>query len=247
MKAKRSLAAERCSSDSWLPPWTIKEHQARYRFAAAHVDGKFVVDCACGSGESSWIFAESGAIRVVGIDINAEALERARFKYIKNSLEFCLGNGKEIPLEDCVADLFVCLETIEHVKEDADFLGEVWRVLRPDGMLICSTPNRNITNPGATLEDAPWNHFHVREYNEVEFEKLIGSRFEIIDRYGQNPVHPLIVKYNGFIARYFGRKIAVKFNQLLKCRWFLMNAEKLHEVQKSPSDMEYFVWVLKKK
>ena len=246
MDNKQSIAAERYSNETWLPPWTIREHQARYRFAAGYVSGKVVVDCACGSGESSSIFSKSGAKRVVGIDVDAEAVERAKSKYQGAGLDFCLGNGREIPLEDSTFDIFVCLETIEHVNEDAGFLAEAWRVLRPGGILICSTPNRDVTNPGASLNDAPWNHFHVREYNEADFERLLQRRFAIIDRYGQNPVHRVVSQSSRIIAKIFGTKMAVKFNQALKCRWFLCDAAKLHEVQKSSLEMEYFVWILKK-
>ena len=246
MDNKQSIAAKRYSNETWLPPWTIREHQARYRFAAGYVSGKVVVDCACGSGESSSIFSKSGAKRVVGIDVDAEAVERAKSKYQGAGLDFCLGNGREIPLEDSTFDIFVCLETIEHVNEDAGFLAEAWRVLRPGGILICSTPNRDVTNPGASLNDAPWNHFHVREYNEADFERLLKARFEIVERYGQNPVHRTVSQASRIIAKIFGTKMAVKFNQVLKCRWFLCDAAKLHEVQKSSLEMEYFVWVLKK-
>lgn len=65
--------------------------------------------------------------------MDVEALERARSKYQGAGLDFCLGNGREIPLEDSSFDIFVCLETIEHVNEDEDFISEAWRVLRPGG------------------------------------------------------------------------------------------------------------------
>jgi len=246
MKPNKSLAAERCSSESWLPPWTVKEHQARYAFAAGYVGGKFVVDCACGSGESSFIFSNAGADCVVGIDVDAGAVERAKTIYRRPGLEFRAGNGIELPIGNSTADVFVCLETIEHIQEDALFLDEAWRVLRPGGTLICSTPNRDVTNPGASLDDAPWNHFHVREYNSSEFGKLLGSRFDIVERFGQNPVHPFFFKLSGLFAKFFGRKMAVKFNQALKCRWFLWPGRCIHEVQKSLFEVEYLVWVLKK-
>jgi len=246
MESKKSIAAERFSSESWLPPWTVREHQARYRFAATYVAGKVVVDCACGSGQSSSIFLKSGAKNVVGIDVDAEAVDRARFRYAQPGLEFLLGNGREIPLGESAAGVFVCLETIEHVRQDVEFIDEVWRVLQPGGVMICSTPNRDVTNPGSTLEDVPWNHFHVREYNPTEFEELLLRRFVIVDRFGQNPVHSFHFEWSRMIAKIFGTKVAVKFNQALKCRWFIYDALMVHEVQKSSRNMEYLVWVLKK-
>jgi hypothetical protein len=85
-----------------------------------------------------------------------------------------------------------------------------------------------------------------RGINEFDFKRLIGNRFKIVECFGQNPVHPIISKSSRMIAKILGTRIAVKFNQGLKCRWFLFDAMKLHEVQKSSRIMEYFVWVMQK-
>jgi 2-polyprenyl-6-hydroxyphenyl methylase/3-demethylubiquinone-9 3-methyltransferase len=45
-------------------------------------------------------------------------------------------------LEEPPFDLIVSLEVIEHVTDPALFLGHIARLLKPDGLLILSTPNR---------------------------------------------------------------------------------------------------------
>ena len=241
-----TVGVERNSEESWLPPWVIKEHQARYQFASTFVLSKEVVDCACGSGESSYIFSKAGAQRVIGIDADLETLNNAILTYRGTCLSFATGSGTDIPLIDASADVFICLESIEHVDADSTFITEIARVLRPGGMLILSTPNRNITNPGSSLDSAPWNKYHVREYDEQELDLLTCSEFEIVEKFGQNPVPAIFLRFSKLLSRIFGTLFAVRFNQLYKCRWFFIDGSKLHTVQKTKRQMEYFVWVLRR-
>ena len=57
-------------------------------------------------------------------------------------------------------------------------------------MLICSTPDRDVYNPGASPDSDPWNAFHVREYSQPEFVDLLGRHFERVELFGQNPKSP---------------------------------------------------------
>lgn len=78
---------------------------------------------------------------------------------------------------------------IEHLPE-----GEPWaeriarRLLRPGGVAIISTRVRH----GGSLEDAPENPFHTREWSVPEFEALLGRYFERVEMHFQGFSQPPI-------------------------------------------------------
>ena len=61
-------------------------------------------------------------------------------------------------------------QVIEHLWDQAQFLRECPRVLRPGGELLISTPNRITFSPG---RDTPLNPFHTRELNAAELTELL--------------------------------------------------------------------------
>jgi len=64
------------------------EHLVRYQLAAQIAAGKNILDIACGSGYGSKILAEAGALKVTGVDRDAEALEAAKKNYSADNLIF---------------------------------------------------------------------------------------------------------------------------------------------------------------
>jgi SAM-dependent methyltransferase len=238
------IAVERNSNRDWLPPWTRLEHEARYDFAARFVSEKRVIDCACGTGIGAVLFASKGALEVRAIDSSADAVAEARKAGSQSNLQIALGDATRTGLPDGYADLFISLETIEHVEDDVAFIEEAFRVLKPGGIFICSTPNREITNPGTTLADAPWNPYHIREYNLDEFRARLESRFEIQGVYGQNPVHPRYVRVIRLLAEGTRPAWAIKMNKLLKCRWFLLPSPEHHAVRPVLNDTPFEFYVL---
>jgi SAM-dependent methyltransferase len=80
------------------------------------------------------------------------------------------------------ADVVVSFETIEHLADPGRFLGECRRLLRPGGLFICSTPNREVHRWSAS------NPFHVREFFPREFIRLLEQFFSECRVYGQGEV-----------------------------------------------------------
>jgi len=153
------------------------EHQARYRWAAALAVGSEVLDAACGVGYGAEILVNSGARRVVGLDLSAEAVLNARER-VGGAAEFILGDLRRLPFEDDAFDLITCFEAIEHVVDGHVVLDELRRVLRPTGVLLISSPNREVFTPG--------NPHHVHEYTPAELEAALGARFAHVRLHRQN-------------------------------------------------------------
>ncbi len=58
-----------------FPEAIVREHEARYRWAARFVAGKRVLDVGCGTAYGCSLLTRSGARRVTGVDIAFPALE----------------------------------------------------------------------------------------------------------------------------------------------------------------------------
>jgi O-antigen biosynthesis protein len=159
------------------------EHWHRYHFATRFAAGMRVVDAACGEGYGSALLARTAA-SVIGADLSADAVAHARAVYsgIPN-LSFVQAPCTKLPLEDASADLFISFETVEHIREQEEFLDEIARVLTPGGMLLLSCPNKREYSDRRGFN----NEFHVKELYREELESLVVRRFRHLRWYGQRP------------------------------------------------------------
>ena len=147
------------------------EHVHRYLFAAQFCQDKEVLDVASGEGYGSNILASS-AKSVIGVDVAEDAVAHASAKYVSENLTFRLGMAQNLPVEDNSIDVVVSFETLEHIDEHEKFLSEIKRVLKPGGILVMSTPDKNVY-----MADEH-NHFHLKELDRDEFRDLIAHRFQ---------------------------------------------------------------------
>lgn len=156
------------------------EHVHRYLLARGLVNGRRVLDIACGEGYGSDLMAGVAA-QVVGVDIVPEVLEHARRRYRRPHLRFAAGSCTAIPLASQCVDVVVSFETLEHHDQHDAMIREVKRVLTPGGLLIISSPDRREYSdiPGYT------NPYHVRELYRDEFEALLTSHFRAVAFVGQ--------------------------------------------------------------
>ncbi len=157
------------------------EHLHRYAWCVPLALGKDVLDIACGEGYGSAMLARS-AKSVCGVDIAEEAVDHARKTYgAISGLSFLVGDAAAIPMLDASVDLIVSYETIEHHDRHFEMLAEIRRVLRPDGILVISSPNRPIYSEA----EGQHNEFHVKELDFDEFDRVIRSQFPATAYFGQ--------------------------------------------------------------
>lgn len=167
---------------------TVIEHLHRYALTSYFITNKTVVDLASGEGYGSNLMADH-AKEVIGIDISLNAIEHASNKYKKHNLTFKTGSATNIPMTDQSIDILVSFETIEHHAEHDKMLIEIKRVLKDDGMLIISTPDKR------NYSDIPQykNPFHIKELYLNEFKVLIRKYFEYTDFYQQKVVYSSLI------------------------------------------------------
>jgi SAM-dependent methyltransferase len=185
------------------PEVTFREHQMRYAFAGQFVPGRIVLDIASGSGIGTDYLCRAGALACFGLDLNRSALRYARSRFHLRYLAAC--DATRLCLASQSMDVIVSFETIEHLANPRAFLSECERVLRPDGLLICSTPNREITR---------WdqeNPFHVAEMPIRDFCRQVNEVFPDCKLYGQGPVPYLL-----YVAK---KRIASTLHKLHLKEW----------------------------
>lgn len=167
---------------------SVAEHLHRYSIAMALCSGKEVLDIASGEGYGSNLLA-SVAKSVVGIDVSPDAIEHASAQYQRANLRFVHGSASRIPVDSNSIDVAVSFETLEHHTEHEAMLHELRRVLRPDGILIMSTPEKlNYTDRRHVK-----NPYHVKELYLEEFRELVARHFDNTSLYFQQMAYGSVV------------------------------------------------------
>jgi ubiquinone/menaquinone biosynthesis C-methylase UbiE len=160
------------------------EHLHRYILARDLAKDKEVLDIASGEGYGTAMIAET-AKWVAGVDISPEAVGHAQKAYNMKNLEFRIGSCVEIPYPDQSFDLIVSFETIEHHNQHEEMMVEFKRVLRPDGQIIISSPEKYEYSVAPNFT----NSFHVKELYRHEFENLLKAYFSHVVILGQRVLY----------------------------------------------------------
>lgn len=114
--------------------------------------GKRVLDLGCAGGFMAEALHERGAV-VTGIDPAEEAIAAARAHagQTGRAIAYDIGVGEDLPYEDHGFDAVVCVDVLEHVRDLQQVIREIARVLRPGGLFLFDTINRNPLSRLATI------------------------------------------------------------------------------------------------
>lgn len=126
----------------------------RLKWFDRHIDwqGKEVLDLGCAGGFMAEALAEKGA-KVTGIDPASDAIDAAKSHARLGGLDiqYDIGVGEALPYPDHAFDAVVCVDVLEHVSDLTQVAAEVARVLRPSGLFLYDTINRNPLSRLATI------------------------------------------------------------------------------------------------
>lgn len=150
----------------------------RYVWAASYALGQDVVDVGCGHGYGSNFIAESGARSVLGIDVDEAGIRFAKRHYKRNNLSFAFYPTEDNPSQVRSFDLAILFEVLEHVSDPVRLLADMALILRSEGRLLLSTPNRFHTEL-MYLDGRSPNPFHLIEYYPDQVLSLLANNFVI--------------------------------------------------------------------
>ena len=140
--------------------------------------GRRVLDLGCRYGALTRTYLSGN--EVVGVDIDREALEQAAALGIVTAWADV---EEPLPFEESSFDVVAAGELLEHLRDPQSLLAEAWRVLRPAGRLIGSTPNGyRLKNrlrflAGRAPESDP-THLHL--FSPSQLKRLLGA-FEAVE------------------------------------------------------------------
>ncbi|MHC1704353.1 MAG: class I SAM-dependent methyltransferase [Tenuifilaceae bacterium] len=123
------------------------------------IAGKLLLDAGCGTGWFSKFAADRGAV-VTSMDLGENLLAQVA---LKCETKRVVGSILEIPFPDNTFDFVVSSEVIEHVPDPYKAIQELYRVLKPGGTIVLTTPNK-------IWYFAIWiaNTFKLRPYQGLE-------------------------------------------------------------------------------
>jgi 2-polyprenyl-3-methyl-5-hydroxy-6-metoxy-1,4-benzoquinol methylase len=167
-----------------------------------------VLDVGCGDAALTGLIATQLRAQVEGVDTTALSIDLARAEFKRRGLqgEFRLVDGYEYPFQPATFDAVVCSDVIEHVNRPDAMLREMWRVLKPGGVLAITTPIR--------VTELPLDPNHVQEWFAGEFrrtcETALGARVEM------RLSHALAVSELYALPNALGRAARLSINVLTK-------------------------------
>ena len=132
-----------------------------------------LLEVGCGEGRGiDWMLPSVTSYSA--IDKIETAVAELRKKYPAG--KFTSGHLPPLPYADNSFDSLVSFQVIEHIQDDVLFLKEIFRVLRPGGVALITTPNRI-----QSLSRNPW---HIREYTADELTRLAKTIFTNVEMKG---------------------------------------------------------------
>lgn len=157
-----------------------------------------IVDLGCGDGFYLYLLSRLPMkLQLTGFDCDQVVLENARKNLFPKNIKLIKGDLMQIPLKKNTFIKAILTEVLEHVEDDKKALSEVYRILKPNGILVLTVPNYNFPFLWDPINWVLQNLFgihiggigffagiwarHKRLYKKAELETLIknaGFRIE---------------------------------------------------------------------
>jgi len=171
-----------------LRAWYIKKELRKFR--DQNPGTMHILDAGSGFGQYSYYMASlSEKWQIRGVDIKSEQIEDCNnfFKEIgrNHQVSFEVSDLTDFNEHEAY-QLILCVDVMEHIKEDVKVFRNYMMALRHGGTLLISTPSDKGGSDVHNEDDESFIEEHVRNgYNIVEIEEKLRSAgfLEIVSRY----------------------------------------------------------------
>jgi SAM-dependent methyltransferase len=172
-----------------------------------------VVDVGTGTGANLRLLKEIGFKNVTGIDPSADA---AHWCAEKGLGDVRFGDARALPLPDQSVDLVIATDVVEHVEDDKMAVSEIYRVLRPGGVVLFTVP----AFPSLWgLQDEVSHHY--RRYRMGPFIKMLElANFRVTSKFHFNYILFLPI----FLARQLIRLFRIRLDSENEVNSCLLNS-----------------------
>jgi len=156
-------------------------HMFAYEFGKKVISKKSsILEVGSGSGYGASMLSKN-VIDITGLDVDGDAIEYSTEKYNSENCIFKKYDGVKIPYKNNTFDAVISFQVIEHIKNDKNYVSEIRRVLKDNGIFLLTTPNKLLR---IKPDQKPFNRFHIREYFPFELENVLKTKFSDVKVFG---------------------------------------------------------------
>ena len=151
--------------------------------------GEQVLEAGCGDGSIIFELLSHFDIKCVGIDFSEVAQKDtiSRMSDYNKVFQYYLGDVHRLPYEDNSFDKIISLGVIEHFRDNLIIMKEMYRVLKPNGIVVLMTPNRySFGRIDRLVKEVmkTWKFGYQTEYTTQQLTQLSEkSGFKIVESF----------------------------------------------------------------